>query len=609
MKRLLSFLLAHFFLCLLSFQLIQKPLFLLYNWGYQNIPMTFKDIVGIYGHGLTLDMATAAYMTIIPLLMAWVYALKPFFNIKAWMQGYDVLMALLIALGAVVDASLYAFWGFKLDKVIFNFIDDPKNAFASVSVGYIVVRLILVCLLVALIWYIISRAIRLLPNVVSPKITLLKVVSVSGCMVLLGGVAFVVIRGTATRPKTPANAYYSSTYYFNHAALNPLYNLCYTSFKKDDFDKQFRYMSEEERQATVADLFPVASDSTEQIVKSGRPNVLLIVMEGMGACFVEALGGVSPVAMNINDIMQHQSYWFSNAYAGSFQTDRGVICAMSGFPGLPTVSIMCYTRKIRSFPGLAKSLREEGYETQMLYAGDMTYLNFADYFLATGHDKLMSETEFVAEERTSKWGVPDHVSFQWLFDDIQERSKKGKPWYIGFLTLSSHHPFDVPFHKYEEPRDNGFAYTDSCFGDFIHRLEQTPAWDNLLIACVADHGFKYSTLEEPAYPHIPMFFTGGAVARLGRDDRIVCQTDLPATILGQLGIPHDDFTYSRDVLSRTYQYPFAMMTYPNGLQYRDSTGVTVYDILSDQPVSGSNEQREHKAKAILQTLYNDISKR
>lgn len=609
MKKILFFLFAHYVLCLFCFLFFQKPLFLIYNWGYQDISITFKDIAEIYWHGLSLDAATAAYMSIVPILMAWVYAVKPVFNMKGWMRAYDLLMAILISLAAVVDASLYAFWGFKLDKVIFYFIDDPKNAFASVSTGYVVSRLLLIAFLVVVIWYIICLATRFLSKIGRYKYSALRLVAVSAFMILLSGAMFVVIRGTNTRPKTPANAYYSSTYFFNHAALNPLFNLFYTSFKKDDFDKQFRYMSEEKRQETVDGLFPVLSDSTELIIKNQRPNILLIVMEGMGACFVESLGGIRPVAVNINDIMQHQSYWFSNAYAGSFQTDRGVICAMSGFLGLPTVSIMCYSRKIRSFPGLAKSLKQEGYETQMLYAGDMTYLNFADYFLATGHDKLMSENEFAKEERTSKWGIPDHVSFQWLFDDIQEREKKGKPWYVGFLTLSSHHPFDVPYHQYEEPMDNGFAYTDSCFGDFIHKLEQTPVWDNLLIACVADHGYKYSTLEDPLYPHIPLFFTGGALARLGRDDKIVCQTDIPATILGQLGLPHDDFAYSRDIFSQTYQYPFAMMSYPTGFQYRDSTGVTVYDIVTDRAISGSDEQREHKAKAILQTLYNDISKR
>ncbi|MCR5820996.1 MAG: LTA synthase family protein [Bacteroidaceae bacterium] len=428
-------------------------------------------------------------------------------------------------------------------------------------------------------------------------------------MLLLSIGAWVIIRGTGKRPKTPATAYYSSTYYFNHAALNPLYNLFYTTFKKDDFGKQFRYMPDGQRREAIAPLFPTLSDSTEVIIRSNRPNILLIVMEGMSAHFIDSLVGTCPVARNISNIMQHRSYWFSNAYASSFQTDRGIICAMSGFPGLPSVSIMAYSRKIRSFPGLARTLRAEGYNTQMLYAGDMTYLNFADYFLATGYDKLLSETSFTDEERSAKWGVPDHITFRWLYDDIQRRQSSGRPWFTGFLTLSSHHPFDVPYNKYATPLENGFAYTDSCFGDFIHRLEQTPAWDNLLIACVADHGFNYSTLEDSKYPHIPLFFTGGAVSRLSRDDRLICQTDLPATILGQLGIKHDDFTYSRDVFSRNYLHPSALTTYPNGFQYRDSTGVTVFDILTDKAVSGSDPKREHTAKAILQTLYDDISLR
>lgn len=624
MRRLCSFLLAHFALCILCFLCTQKPLFLICNWGYRDIPVTFRDIVDIYTHGLTIDAATAAYMTIVPILMAWVYALRPCFNIKAWMKAYDALMAIVIALAAVADASLYSFWGFKLDKVVFQFIDDPKNAFASVSTGYLVVRLLLLVFLVVVIWYVLCLATRLLKKVRKRKPSFLKAVAVSAAMLLLFVGDFVVIRGLKTRPKTPATAYYSSTYYFNHAALNPLYNLFYTSFKKDDFGNQFRYMSDEERREAISGLFPMSSgssvvasdssmaavkDSSEIIVKTQRPNVLLIVMEGMGARFLESLGGGRPVAKNINDIMQHQSYWFSSAYAGSFQTDRGVICAMSGFPGLPTVSIMLYTRKVRSLPGLAKSLKAEGYETQMLYGGDMTYLNFADYFLATGYDKLLSENAFTKEERSAKWGVPDHITFQWLYDDIQKREQTGKPWFTGFLTLSSHHPFDVPYHEYDIPLENGFAYTDSCFGDFIHRLEQTPAWDNLLIACVADHGYNYSVLEDPEFPHIPMFFTGGAVSRLGRDDRLVCQTDLPATILGQLGIAHEDFIYSRDVFSRTYRHPSALLTYPNGFQYRDTTGVTVYDILTDKVVSGRDPQREHTAKAILQTLYDDIDKR
>ena len=40
-------------------------------------------------------------------------------------------------------------------------------------------------------------------------------------------------------------------------------------------------------------------------------------------------------------------------------------------------------------------------------------------------------------------------------------------------------------------------------GDFIDRLQATPAWDNLLVVCTADHGFNHWDITSPDFPHIP----------------------------------------------------------------------------------------------------------
>ena len=40
-------------------------------------------------------------------------------------------------IGKGVDMALYTFWGFKLDASVFLYIDSPKEALASVSVGFI----------------------------------------------------------------------------------------------------------------------------------------------------------------------------------------------------------------------------------------------------------------------------------------------------------------------------------------------------------------------------------------------------------------------------------------------------------------------------------------
>ena len=66
------------------------------------------------------------------------------------------------------------------------------------------------------------------------------------------------------------------------------------------------------------------------------------------------------------------------------------------------------------------------------------------------------------------------------------------------------------------------------------------------------------------------------------------QADLAATLLGQLGLDHSSFNFSRNVLGSDYTYPFAFYSFNNGFAFRDSTGVTVVDnnsgnILLEEP--------------------------
>ena len=278
---------------------------------------------------------------------------------------------------------------------------------------------------------------------------------------------------------------------------------------------------------------------------------------------------------------------------------------------------MRYAHKIRNLPGLPKTLKQYGYQTQGIYGGDITFFNMSEYFITSGHDRLVTENDFPASARTTKWGVPDHTIFNWLYEDIQQKqASQSEPWYTTLLTISSHNPFDVPYHKFDGPGAsdddimfNAFAYTDSCYGDFIDRLKASPAWDNLLIVTVADHGFNWRTIASPGFPVIPFIMTGGAIKEPRRIETLISQTDLPATVLGQLGIPHEDFVFSRDVMGNTYRHPFAFNTYSNGFNLRDTTGCTIYDNDAKAVIYGDDEQRERLGKAILQTLYHDMNER
>jgi hypothetical protein len=87
------------------------------------------------------------------------------------------------------------------------------------------------------------------------------------------------------------------------------------------------------------------------------------------------------------------------------------------------------------------------------------------------------------------------------------------------------------------------------------------------------------------------------------------QSDIAATLLSQLGISHDEYIWSRNVLSQTYTYPFVYCNYPAGLLFADSTGTSIYDLDGDAVMMeepADEGLRIVRAKAILQTSYDQL---
>ncbi len=193
-------------------------------------------------------------------------------------------------------------------------------------------------------------------------------------------------------------------------------------------------------------------------------------------------------------------------------------------------------------------------------------------------------------------------------------SQTHEPWHIGFLTLSSHEPFEVPYSRLKEKIPNAFAFTDDCLGRFVERIRKTDAWRDLLIVCIPDHGYIYPEgITHEQHHRNTMLWLGGAVKAPRRVSTIMNQSDLAATLLGQLHIAHDDYSLSRDVFSTAYTYPFAFFSRTGYIGFADSTGHTVYDINAGRTVEdtrdGNEAGRTEKAKAIVQTLYDDIGRR
>ncbi len=608
MKKRIAYISLYFFTVLLIF-ILQKPLFMLYNGSIEK-GFGFADYMQVMIHGASLDAATAGYLTAFPFLLVLISIWFRKFPLKKILYGYYILAAALISIIFVVDMALYTFWGFKLDASVFLYIDSPKEALASVSVGFILLRVLAILLLIALNSWVL---LKITPSVLTA--TRKRIAGTAG-MLLLGGVLFIIIRGGVTESTSNiGQVYFSNEPFLNHSAVNPDFSLLSSMGKSQDFASEFNFFDEEKRAALFDGLYPTTDgDSIIQVLNTKRPNILIILMEGFGGAFVEPLGGLPDVTPHFNRLSK-EGVFFTNCYANSFRTDRGTVCTFSGYLGLPTASVMKIPAKSRTLPAIAEGLSKAGYKTDFLYGGDINFTNMKSYLLSTGYQRLTANTDFsLAEQTSNAWGVNDDITFEYLYNQLRNRKEEG-PWHTAFLTLSSHEPFEVPYHRLEDKIPNAFAYTDECLGKFVDRLKQTPAWKDLLVICLPDHGFYYPREGSNAMPrfyHIPLLWLGGAVKQPMQVDKIMNQTDLAATLLGQLGLEHTAFTFSRNVLGSDYKYPFAFYSFNNGFSFRDSTGVTVFDnnsgsILFNEPEA--DESRLDKGKAILQTVYDDLGNR
>ena len=623
-ERLIGFLKTYFlFVCIF---MLQKPLFMFfYQTLYEGASWT--EWFRVIWHGLPLDLSLAGYLTAVPglLFIGSAWGLSNLLR-RIWC-GYFIFVSVLLSVIFTVDLGLYEYWGFRLDATpLFYFFSSPKDAVASVSVWMVVGGILAMGVYAAVLYGIFHRL--LLRKAVFGRMKVpYRRLRVSGVLLLLTGLLFIPIRGGFTvSTMNTGKVYFSTNQRLNHAAINPAFSLMESLSKQKDFGKQYRFMEAAaadrifsglvdpavlRKDSAPADSLRQTPDSLHSLFTTQRPDVLLVILESFSSRLMTALGGEPDVAVQLDSLAQ-EGVLFTNFYANSFRTDRGLVAILSGYPAQPTTSIMKYPRKTQSMPAIAGSLKKAGYETKYYYGGDADFTNMRSYLVSSGIEKIISETDFPLSERPGKWGAPDHTLFQRFLKDLKEE-KQQEPFFKIVQTSSSHEPFEVPFYRLDDKVLNAFAYADSCVGDFVRQYKETPMWKNTLIVLVPDHLGAYPRpVENPLEGHtIPLILIGGAVKEPRVVDTYASQIDIAATLLSQLGLPHDDFTFSKNIFNPSsphfgyFTEPtlFGMVTAENQLVYNLDANTVQIDEGTEK---GANLE---KGKAFLQKLYDDLAKR
>lgn len=597
------YLLKTYLLTVLIF-IVAKMGFMFYHAGVQSFTVT--NVFEVIRHGLSLDLSMGLYILSLPFLCLavsiWVPRERLFRNI---LRPFYIVISLAMALIFVADTSLYEFWLFKLDAFCLQYLETPTEAMASVSTSYILMRLLTIALLTAIFTWAYWKIPLKLPKIRK------RILSSIGALLLIPLIIIGIRGGLDESTTNIGQVYYSQNQFLNHSAVNPIFSFFASLEKSGSNIVSFKFMDQKTCDDIVNQLYNTQSIDCDTLLTTNTPNIIVILLESCGGQFTE-IGGRTDITPNLNK-MAKEGIYFANCHANSWRTDRGTLCTWSGYPSFPNTSVMKIPAKSRTLPNIARTLQQErGYSTHYLYGGDINFTNMRSYLVSGGFQDLTWKTDYTTDEQqTARWGVRDDITFQTL---TQLTKTMKQPFLIGYSTLSSHSPWDVPIHHLDDEVLNAFYYLDQCVGNFIQQLRHTELWNHTLIVMLPDHGIVHAGLDEsnPLLNHIPMLWLGGVVKQPRRIEQVCNQTDLPATLLGQLGIAHDEYTFSRDVLSTTYKHPFAIHTYDDGYTIIDSTSFVNYDFISNRVVTTSGKDSDKLmqwAKAILQAASKDLGER
>ena len=603
MRSRLTFIFRYFLLLVVIF-ILQKPLFMLFAGEGQSFSLS--DCARVMSQGLSMDLSTAAYVSIIP----WIIVLASLFirklNPRKVLRPYHIIAAIALSLIFVADISLYPFWQFKLDASVFLYLDSPGEATASVSAGYLIIRILVIAAYAVIIYALLNRTTPKSFEIQEERRR--KITAPLIALILAGGLLFLALRGGVKESvMNVGRAYFCDRQFLNHSAVNPAFSIFSSIGKSKDFNKQYRFMSKEKAEVYFDSFYNQGRDTSLSIrlLNTRRPNVLIIEMESFGSTYTDPqIPGYSreTVAPNWWRIAG-EGILFSNLWCNSYRTDRGTVCIFSGFPAFPKTSLMKQPKVVEKLPRLAEAFLNEGYSTHFLYGGDINFTNTKGYLITNGFRNLVADTDFSSsEQKTNKWGVDDAITFKYLENSIKDLES---PWFYGFLTLSSHEPFDVPEKLLEDKVLNSAAYTDRCLGRLIDSLRNSPVWDNLLVVILPDHNMLYRQSYGPEYFKNRMIWTGGAISAPGTEiSTIMNQSDVASTLLAQLGMSIEDFPLSRNILSPSYTAPSAFCCYNNGFIVADTLSAITCD-LDKMPDTGLGE-KETAGKALLQSLYDKL---
>ncbi|HKC24410.1 MAG TPA: LTA synthase family protein [Thermoanaerobaculia bacterium] len=325
---------------------------------------------------------------------------------------------------------------------------------------------------------------------------------------------------------------------------------------------------------------PVPRDPRAPHAPAGlKPNVILLVMEGVRARSMEAYGAtVKGITPNL-DRLAAQGVLVEAAYSPGTHTPEGELGLWYGLQPLPHEFAMT-TRPTIRVNGLPDILGSWGWNDVLwIHGGDQTFYERGRFY--TPRDiQVIDGRDFPPSAVHTNWGYSDRELAR---ETVRALDHLEEPFAAMSLTVTNHHPFQVPSDSadpftIDHEEERGFVrvpgvrelvgrhtvpmlktvhYTDEAIGLFFAMARRRPWYARTLFVVTSDHGLPVMPLRGPMTPHrlarlrhrVPLLFVSDLLPEHGvRVPGAASQIDVLPTVLGFVGNPEVVPGLGRDLL-------------------------------------------------------------
>lgn len=293
-------------------------------------------------------------------------------------------------------------------------------------------------------------------------------------------------------------------------------------------------------------------------------NLIVVQIESFQNFVIDKTYNGQELTPFLNTLLNTDTLYFDNYYQqlgmgntsdAEFSTNNSIY---------PTVYGQSYALYMENtFRGLPWQLRDQGYRALAFHGYKPDFWSRDLAYPGQGFERFYSENDFTINEPIG-FGLND---FEFFDQSIAYLKTYEQPFYGFLITLSNHHPYQLPLDKREiilNPEHQGtlfgdylqsVRYTDNALKHLFEQLKAAGLYENSVIALYGDHhGLVISDLESKKIldeflgkpyefdemVHIPLLIHIPNSGLAERISTIGTQVDFLPTIMNLLGIPNDN---------------------------------------------------------------------